>query len=148
MLLAIALALLVAQGLSAALIWREQNARRVQLTVNEAAFRLIGSRHAMAGAMGVRTGRPPPDDAWRLPRGARAVDSRSPEQPGDRRADAETALEEVLDAQGVVHRRCWWSSVPARDPVVWPWLLHVGAARKLWRPSARRAPDHRLDPAP
>jgi hypothetical protein len=42
MLLAIALALLVAQGLSAALIWREQNERRVQLTVNEAAFRLIG----------------------------------------------------------------------------------------------------------
>ncbi|WP_317974758.1 ATP-binding protein [Novosphingobium pituita] len=131
MLLAIALALLVAQGLSAALIWREQNARRVQLTVNEAAFRLI-EQHGTDGRGDGRNRqrRPPPDDAWRLPRGLRVqVDSRSPEQPGDRRRSAETgALEEVLDAQGVPHRAVLVvERIPRADPVVWPWLLHVRA---------------------
>ena len=60
--LAIALALLVAQGLSAALIWREQNERRVQLTVNEAAFRLIGQPPARIGERQHDGGRRQPDD--------------------------------------------------------------------------------------
>lgn len=131
MLLAIALALLVAQGLSAALIWREQNARRVQLTVNEAAFRLI-EQHGYDGRGDGRNRqrRLPPDDAWRLPRALRVqVDSHSPEQPGDRRRSAETsALHDVLDAQGVSHRAVLVvERAPRADPVVWPWLSQVRA---------------------
>jgi hypothetical protein len=61
-LLAIALALLVAQTISAVLIWKEQNHRREVSMVSSAAFRLIGPspeerRHrrlALSGASQVR----------------------------------------------------------------------------------------------
>lgn len=49
MLLAIALALLVAQALSAMLIWREQNERHFFVLVNNAAFRLMGDQMRMPG---------------------------------------------------------------------------------------------------
>ncbi|MEO0030708.1 MAG: hypothetical protein RIS94_466 [Pseudomonadota bacterium] len=133
MLLAIALALLVAQGLSAALIWRAQHERHLAGLVNAAAFRLMGERTAPmdgppdgppGGPPGVHRGGPP-DDGFRLPRPLRLqVMQGSPVQAGDRRrADIETAIHEVFEAQGaqpgtlvVVERD------PHRDPVIDDWL--------------------------
>ncbi|NMN07016.1 MULTISPECIES: ATP-binding protein [unclassified Novosphingobium] len=129
MLLAIALALLVAQGLSAGLIWREQNERRVQLTVNEAAFRLIGQPPRDShGPDGRPHGPPPPDDIWRLPRPLRVrVDAQSPAQAGDRqRDDVAGALHDVLDTQGLVHRQVLVvERDPRTDAIVGPWFGNV-----------------------
>jgi Signal transduction histidine kinase len=143
MLLAIALALLVAQGLSAGLIWREQNERRVQLTVNEAAFRLLGpSQRESHGPDGPRRGPSPPDEMWRLPRPLRVqVDARSPEQPGDnRRSDVAYALHEVLESQGVLHRAVLVvQRDPLADAVVAPWFVKVRRRLESFGDHAPRA---------
>jgi len=133
MLLAIALALLVAQGLSAALIWRAQHERHVAGLVNMAAFRLMGGRDGLPAmaANGAPRRPPPPDDGFRLPRPLRLqVGPARPQAAGDsRREDIEDALHEVLEAQGyqpgallVVERD------PHRDPVIDEWL-EQGRAR-------------------
>lgn len=157
MLLAIALALLVAQGLSAALIWREQNERRVQLTVNEAAFRLIGQAprdtrspdngrgpDGWRGPDGRPHGPPPPDDMWRLPRPLRVrVDARSPAQAGDRnRTDVAAALHDVLDTQGLVHRQVMVvERDPRSDAVIGQWF---GEVSKRLESFGDHGPDARL----
>ncbi len=143
MLLAIALALLVAQGLSAALIWREQNERRVQLTVNEAAFRLIGQPPRENRPPDGRPHGPPPDDIWRLPRPLRVrVDATSPERPGDRqRSDVASALHEVLETQGLVHRQVLVvERDPEADAIVGAWFGDVSKRLESFgdhRPQAR-----------
>lgn len=138
MMLAIAAALLVAQGLSAWLIWHEVHQRHIALLVNSAAMRMIDSRTRQPGrdgndaqdADGGRAPLPPPlppsgtpDDRLRLPRELHVRrDAGPPELPGDRRlGEVETALRDVLVAQGeapgdvrVVERD------PDRDP-----LLHA-----------------------
>lgn len=137
MLLAIALALLVAQGLSAGLIWREQQERRLQMTVNEAAFRLIGPPHGGPSGGGGPDGRvrppgPPPVDVWRVPRPFRIqVDTVSPRQADDReRADIAQALHEVLEAQGVSHRAVLVvEREPGKDRLIAEWFREV--RRKL-----------------
>jgi len=168
MLLAIALALLVAQGLSAALIWREQAERRLQMTVNEAAFRLIGQQREGRGPgeghgpgdahrprdwhgpddarrppsdappppPGANPGPnrggpppgPPPPDAWRVPRAMRIqVDTRSPEQAGDRaRPDVAQALHEVLVTQGFTHKTVLvLEREPESDVLIAGWFRDV-----------------------
>ena len=103
LLLAIALALLLAQGISATLLYRAQAERREAALIHTAALRLFGEareegliegrfRHA-----GERLG--PPGGERRL----RVEDSRqSPLRPGDRRQpDAEEELREIFAAQGL-----------------------------------------------
>lgn len=92
---AIALALLVAQTISAVLIWREQSHRRESGMVSSAAFRLLG---------------PPPeqrrrqrrDDEDRAPPPFRVMYAdQSPRRPGEvRLARVEHELAEILSAQG------------------------------------------------
>lgn len=93
-LLAIALALLVAQTISAVLIWREQNHRRESGMVSSAAFRLLGP---MPDARRKRA-----DDEERAPPPFRLEHSQSPlQRPGEPRLPrVEHELAEVLGAQG------------------------------------------------
>ena len=90
MLLAIALALLVAQTLSGALLWRAQHERREAAVVSSAAFRLAG---------GTRSG-PIRNDATR---GLRAVvEDRSPRREHEKRiGEAEREIAENLAEQGI-----------------------------------------------
>lgn len=95
MLLAIALALLVAQSLSAALIWRAQHERREAALVSTAAFRLAGG---MRGQIPPRAGRVPG-----TPHGPRiSIEPASPQAVGERRVvEAEKAIAEQLAEQGL-----------------------------------------------
>ncbi|WP_018075868.1 ATP-binding protein [Novosphingobium nitrogenifigens] len=150
MLLAIALALFVAQGLSAYLIWREQHERHLAGMVNSTAMRMLGERMAMRHGFsegmhppgpppGFPPGSPPPDlqplpalpgglppeERLRLPRTLRFhVDSRSPEQPGDiHMAEMEKHLRQVLESQGEqVKAVLVVERDPARDALVGPVL--------------------------
>ncbi|MFM2372083.1 MAG: hypothetical protein RIS85_1805 [Pseudomonadota bacterium] len=110
-LLAIALALLVAQTISAVLIWREQSHRRESGMVSTAAFKLLGPPH--------REHRPPRerDDDTPPPFRMQTTDT-SPRQPDERRlVRVEHELAEVLASQSfdatdvVVFERD-----PLRDP--------------------------------
>lgn len=99
-LLAIALALLVAQAISATLIWREQNHRREVSMVSSAAFRLIGpTPEERRQRRGDRHG----DGEERAPPPFRLSHSdQSPQRVGERRLPrVERELAEVLSAQGV-----------------------------------------------
>lgn len=102
-LLAIALALLVAQGLSAALIWRAQHERREAALVNSAAFRLAGGARSLVA--------PPRSEV----RGIRAVlEDQSPRRPHERRMPkAEHEIAESLAEQGIGVSRI---EVFERDP--------------------------------
>lgn len=129
MLLAIALALMVAQGLSAALMWRMQHERHFAGLVNYAAFSLLG-RHPRA-----QFGPPPPpsDDGpeigFRMPRPLRVQEElRAPQMAGDRRRpEIEDALRQVLEAQGVDAKQLFVAERdPARDPVITEWLTRRG----------------------
>ncbi len=94
-LLSIALALLVAQTISAVLIWKEQSHRRESSMVSSAAFRLLGpppeSRRARRN-----------DDEDRVPPPFRLNHSEtSPQRPGEPRlARVEHELGEILTVQG------------------------------------------------
>lgn len=166
MLLAIALALFVAQGLSAWLIWREQHERHIASLVNGAAMRMLGDRVLLppneppppgappVGPDGLprdAAGRPvlpplppfvgPPEDRLRLPRALRVhVTPGSPEQPGDRHlGEAEHALHDVLEAQGLTAGKIVVvEREPERDPLLQPFIAALHARFSL-------APD---DPAP
>lgn len=95
-LLAIALALLVAQTISAVLIWREQSHRREVSMVSSAAFRLIGpTPEERRHRRGEGEDRAPPP--FRLSHTAQ-----SPQRIGERRLPrVERELAEVLSTQGV-----------------------------------------------
>jgi signal transduction histidine kinase len=135
MLLAIALALLVAQGLSAALMWRMQQERHLAGLVNYTAFSLLG-RNARAHAGPSPSAAFPPGDApeigFRMPRPLRVQEeARAPQQAGDRRRpEIEHALHEVLEAQGVDAARLFVAERdPARDPVISAWFARRGFIR-------------------
>ncbi|KUR73740.1 histidine kinase [Novosphingobium fuchskuhlense] len=129
MLLAIAVALMVAQAFSAALMWRMQHERHFAGLVNYAAFSLLGrSPRAQFGP-------PPPPDGegpeigLRMPRPLRVQEeARAPQMAGDRRRpDVEEALRQVLEAQGVDAARLFVAERdPARDPVIAQWLARRG----------------------
>lgn len=142
LLLAIAIALMVAQGLSAALIWRAQHERHVANLVNAAAFRLLGDRlrppfdqpGEHRGMRDDRRGRPPmdrppqSDDGFRLPRPLRVVvDTASPERAGDRhRPEVEESLHEVFETQGIAASRVIVvERDPGTDPLVSDWFRRV-----------------------
>ena len=108
MMLAIAAALLVAQGLSASLLWHEVHQRHIASLVNGAAMRMFDNHgqpprpDGNAGPPPFRPAAPPPAEGLRLPRDLHVqIDATSPEQPGDRHlVEMETALRDVLVAQG------------------------------------------------
>lgn len=144
MLLAIALALLVAQGLSAALMWRMQHERHFAGMVNYAAFSLLGRNpRAPLGPSPPPLGPPPgeaPEIGFRMPRPLRVQEEqRAPQQTGDRRRpEIEQALRQVLEAQGVDAARLFVAERdPARDPVVAAWL----ARRAFVRPPGATRPQ-------
>jgi signal transduction histidine kinase len=123
MLLAIALALLVAQGLSAALIWRAQHERREAALVNTAAFRLVGGSRGDVPPPR-RPARPirPDDEGARGPRVL--VEDRSPQLPGEvRNVDAERAIAEQLADQGIrVSEIVVVERDPFRDQLARRWM--------------------------
>ena len=129
MLLAIALALMVAQGLSAALMWRMQHERHFAGMVNYAAFSLLGRN-----SRGQFRPPPPlpgegPEIGFRMPRPLRVQEeARAPQLAGDRRRpEIEQALRQVLEAQGVDAARLFVAERdPARDPVLTQWLARRG----------------------
>ncbi len=140
MMLAIAAALLVAQGLSAWFIWHEVHERQVATLINGAAMRLMDDTIRPASdASDVHYARalPPvghPDESYRLPHGLHVhLDATSPEQPGDRHlTELETALRDTLVAQGempgpllVVQRDA------DRDPLLHPALPELRVRFRL-----------------
>ena len=117
MLLAIALALLVAQGLSAALIYRAQAERREAALVSAAAFRLTGG-----------AGRDRPGFNGSGGRGERMglqVAKSSPQASGEiRDTHAERALADILTREGVAFDQVMVVDRPlARDPYARDWLV-------------------------
>lgn len=151
---AIAVALLIAQGLSAALIWVEMHQRHINGFVGGVAMRMIDAAATPAGVVdGPEAQRAmpllppampaggPPDDRLHLPRGIQVhVDRAASLLPGDRHLpEFETALRDVLVSQGeapgglaVVERD------PSRDPLLGPLmpelqlhLAHRGPAPRL-----------------
>lgn len=133
-LLAIALALLVAQTISATLIWREQKHRREMSMVSSAAFRLIGptpeerrrSRHD-------KEDRPPP--VFRIEHTAKGL-----HQPGEKRLPrVEHELAEVLSAQGVDAAQV---VVFERDP------LKDGPSLEFWERNRRKLELVSKEPMP
>ena len=153
MLLAIALALLVAQGLSGALMWRMQHERHLAGLVNYAAFSLLGQNlraplgpplHPAMPSSAMMLG---PDGApeigLRMPRPLRVqVEDRAPQQASDRRRpEIEHALRQVLEAQGVDAAHLFVAERdPARDPLISAWLAQPQL--RLARPAG--APRPRL----
>ena len=144
MLLAIALALLVAQGLSAALMWRMQHERHFAGLVNYAAFSLLGQNpRAPIGPPPPSLGAPPdeaPEIGFRMPRPLRvAIESHAPQQTGDRRRpEIEQALRQVLEAQGVDASRLFVAERdPARDVVIADWLAQSRFVRPPGSPRPR-----------
>jgi signal transduction histidine kinase len=149
MMLAIAVALLIAQGLSAVLIWHEVHQRHIAALVNGAAMRMAmatdpngvpppppgdGDHHG--DGRHDRRGPPPSgaDDTLRLPRAVRLhYDTASPQQSGDVALnDIEVALRDALVAQGenpgalVVAQRD-----AANDPLVRPILPELRIRNRL-----------------
>lgn len=97
LLLAVALALLLAQGISASLLWRAQAERREMGLVHAAAIRLFAANREMALA-----GQHPPGaiEAARQLKVERS--GASPLKAGDNRIDrAEKELQEILAGQGL-----------------------------------------------
>lgn len=120
---AVAIALLITQALSAWLIWREVTQRHVAALVNIAAMRMVGDRVLTPPADGNADAPRFPgagaDDRPRLPRALHVRrDPASPEAPGDRHLDeVESALRDVLAAQGETTGQV---VVLARDPMTDP----------------------------
>ncbi len=132
MLLAIALALLVAQGLSAALMWRMQRERHFAGVVNYAAFSLLGRNPRAPIGPPIPPMGEAPEISFRMPRPLRVQEElRAPQQAGDRRRpEIEQALRQLLEAQGVDAAKLFVAERdPARDPVIARWLARRGFAR-------------------
>jgi len=134
MLLAIALALLVAQALSAALLWRAQHERREAALVNVAAFRLVGaSRMERLGHAGLL-----------LPEGARGprvrIEPTSPQRQGEvRNGDAEHEIAEHLADQGIAASEIVViERSPLRDGLAQRWLSRQHRSEGAGRPPPLR----------
>jgi len=151
---------LIAQGLSAWMIWREVHQRHIATLVNGTVMRMLGDRALMPGPDhsgpdhsgpnhgehdhhgGMPPALPPPpplDDRLRLPRPLHVrIEAKSPEQAGDHRlGEVEAQVRDVLEAQGeqpgqvlVVERD------PARDPVLRPVLSALRARFRVSGDSA------------
>ena len=113
LLLAIALALLVAQGVSALLIYRAQAERREAALVSSAAFRLTGGE-----------GRDRPVPRGRGDRMGLQVEANAPQASGEiRNGNAERALAEILTREGVAFDRVMVLDRPfSRDTYAREWL--------------------------
>jgi len=116
LLLSIALALLVAQGLSAALLYRAQAERREATLVGTAAFRLAGGPRREGGPF-----------AGLAPRGERMgvmLRDASPQQSGESRdTHAEEVLGEMLAREGLAFDEVVVVRRPvARDPLAQRWI--------------------------
>ncbi|WP_062344903.1 HAMP domain-containing sensor histidine kinase [Novosphingobium sp. CCH12-A3] len=133
-LLAIALALLVAQTISAVLIWREQNHRREVSMVSSAAFRLIGpSPEERRHRRGDADDRPPPP--FRIEHSQDSL-----YRPGERRLPrVEHELSEVLNAQGVETAEVL---VFERDP------MRDGPSIEFWNRNRRKLELVSKEPMP
>lgn len=105
MLLAVALALLLAQAIGAALVYRAQAERREAALIHTAAFRLLSAARGPDDATARRRQRPPPPPAiFGGPRGNFRIEHslQSPARPGDRRdAGSERELAHILADQDV-----------------------------------------------
>jgi signal transduction histidine kinase len=135
-LLAIALALFIAQGISAALIWRAQQERATVMLVNSAAFRLLGptARHGellSASEAHPRPEAPPqsqqesphPGEQWDFSLFRARLEPKGPLRSGERRLGSiELALSELLAAQGM----------PAQDIVVVERDMHADPLGSRW----------------
>ena len=130
-LLAIALALFIAQGISAALIWRAQQERATVMLVNSAAFRLLGPTAQRAdlppppgagSGPGSGSGGPggPPDFSLFRAR----LEAAGPLRAGERRLEPiEHALAELLEAQALPAPEIVVVERPMRaDPIGTAWL--------------------------
>jgi len=133
-LLAIALALLVAQTISAILLWREQNHRREVSMVSSAAFRLIGpSPEERRRRRGDSDDRPPPP--FRIEHSQASL-----HRPGERRLPrVEHELAEVLNAQGVETAEVL---VFERDP------MRDGPSIEFWNRNRRKLQLVSKEPMP
>ncbi|QGN56417.1 HAMP domain-containing protein [Novosphingobium sp. Gsoil 351] len=127
MLLAIAVALLIAQGVSAALIYRAQAERREAALVSAAAFRLTGGE-----------GRDRPGPIARGERMGLRVGASSPQFAGEARdTRAEIALADILTREGVAFDRVVVLDRPlARDAYARDWLArnHDRVVRRMHEP--------------
>ncbi|WP_088306927.1 sensor histidine kinase [Novosphingobium sp. B 225] len=110
LLLAVALALLAAQAISTALLWRAQSDRREATLVHTAAIRLVGANRESERAgrdgddHGPRLGSGPhPPELLRAARHLRIeLSAQTPLRAGERRsADAEAELREIMINQGI-----------------------------------------------
>lgn len=134
-LLAIAVALFVAQGISAALIWRAQQERANAMLVNSAAFRLLGPGARRSEGPPA----PPPDTVREGPKGDRhqggpfdfslfraRIEPGNPLRTGEHRLEPiERALAELLATQGLPAREIVVAERPIRsDPLGQEWLDH------------------------
>lgn len=103
MLLAVALALLLAQAISAALVYRAQAERREAALIHTAAFRLLSAARGSDDRMLRYRQRPPPPPLGG-PRGSFRIEhgTGTPARPGERRdGDAESELAHILADQDV-----------------------------------------------
>ena len=136
MLLAIALALLVAQGLSAALLYRAAAERREAALVGTAAFRLAGGPrfHTPAGSEGHL--------ARKRERMGVQLFPISPQRPGEaRNRDAEGKLAAVLDSEGLAFSEVVViERAVARDPFARRWMKRHPDRHR----AAGREPPHDL----
>lgn len=141
MLLAIALALLVAQGLSAALLYRAAEERREAALIGTAAFRLAGGPTMRPGErIGERPGtRPGSRLARKRERMGVQVMPASPQRPGEsRNPEAERKLAAVLGAEGLAFSEVVVVERPvALDPLARRWIEQHP---RRPRPPGREAP--------
>lgn len=150
--LAIAVALLIAQGFSALLIWHEVHQRHIAALVNGAAMRVTmavdpaapppppppadAPDHGHGDGHHEWRGPPPAsgDDTLRLPRTVRLhVDAASPEQPGDGPLnEIEVAFRDALVAQGEAPGNVIAvARDAANDPLVRPLLPELRVRYRL-----------------
>ena len=132
MLLALALALLVAQGIGAALLYRAQAERREAATVGTAAFRLIRAAGDLSW---------PEDRAGRGSGGRRGtqLSPESPVRPGDRRdLAAERSLAAILREEGIAFTRLLVVERALEGEEVRRWLRRHGGG---YVPNARPVPQ-------
>ena len=135
LLLAVAAALLLAQAISAALLYRAGSERREAALVHAAAIRLFAVQHEQG--MRGHLGRHPPDFIAAAQRLKVERIAESPLRPGEaRRGHAEAELRDILAGQGIAPSQVQVVYRPLRED---PRLAHQSAnrAKLLGRPPHR-----------
>ncbi|MDE8650773.1 ATP-binding protein [Novosphingobium album (ex Liu et al. 2023)] len=144
MLLAVAVALLLVQSISAVLIYRAQRERFESALLNAVAFRLAMETRGAKRAAQVRRFNPFGDG---LPRGLRVeYSSRSPLQAGEVSDDhAETGLREILTEQGIPAAQVVVvQRAVGDDPVARAWAARHAARQGQGRGDDKEAHDTHL----